>query len=88
MSGRRSATSWRRVPRATIKSFEGILANGNSGFGVDNPLAKVHVGDSAIIATNLTVGGLSYIKLPSTAQTNGLGSGILYNDAGTIKVMP
>jgi hypothetical protein len=65
-----------------------IDRDGNVGFGTNAPAAKLHVVGSAIIETNLTVNGLSYIILPSTAQTNGLASGILYNDAGTIKVMP
>jgi hypothetical protein len=65
-----------------------VKMSGNVGIGTTAPAAKLHVVGSAIISSNLTVNGLSYIKLPSTAQTNGLASGILYNDAGTIKVMP
>jgi hypothetical protein len=64
------------------------IQGGNVGIGTNTPAAKLHVVGSAIISSNLTVNGISYIKLPSTAQTNGLASGVLYNDAGAIKVMP
>ena len=56
------------------------------GLGITNPLAKVHVEGSLIVTTNLTVSGVSKIILPTS--TNGLTSGILWNNGGTVSVMP
>lgn len=68
----------RVVPGATLS--ETLIVNGSNGIVTAN--------GSLIVTNSMTVSGLSYIKLPTTAQTNGLASGILYNDAGTPKIMP
>jgi hypothetical protein len=47
---------------------------------------SVYTHGNVVISNNVTVHGLSYIKLPTSAA--GLPSGTLWNDGGTVKVAP
>ena len=63
-----------------------IANSGNVGIGTNTPSERLHVNGNVLIETNLIATGISKIILP--ASTNGLTTGILWNDAGTIRVMP
>lgn len=76
-------TYWGEDSDASM-TFDGNSLNikANNVLGTDT----IELQSNTTITSNLTVQGLSYIILPTA--TNGLSAGMLWNNAGTVSVMP
>lgn len=78
-----ASTIYFRRSNVTQASYSDTMFTFEKSITVKN---SATINNSLTVATNLTVTGVSYIILPTS--TNGLASGMLWNNSGTISIMP